>query len=181
MFFWWICWGESGLPVLFLHHLRATSLIFSLKLALSLSFFTLIERLSSSSLLSAIRVISSTYLRLLMFFLPILILAYNSSSPAFLMMLSAYRLNRHGNSIFSFLNLAPINCSIQCSNCCFLTCTQASQETGKMICYSHFFKSFPQFIMIHTVKGFGIVNETEVDVFLEFPSSLYDPANVGFV
>ena len=50
-----------------------------------------------------------------------------------------------------------------------------------MVWYFHFFKSFPQFIIIHTVKGFGIVNETEVDVFLEFPSSLYDPANVGFV
>ena len=48
-----------------------------------------------------------------------------------------------------------------------------------MICYSHFFKSFPQFIMIHTVKGFGIVNETEVDVLLEFPSFLCDPANIG--
>ena len=110
MFFWWICWGESGLPVLFLRHLRAASLIFSLKLALSLSFFTFIERLSSSSLLSAIRVISSTYLRLLMFLPPILILAYNSSSPAFLMMCSAYRLNKQGDSrqpchsLFSILN-----------------------------------------------------------------------------
>ena len=45
--------------------------------------------------------------------------------------------------------------------------------------YSHIFKSFPQFIMIHTVKGFNTVNETEVDVFLEFPSFLYDLANVG--
>ena len=114
-----------------------------------------------------------------MFCLPILIPACNSSSPAFLMMLSAYRLNEHGNSIFSFLNFEPINCSIQRSNCCFLTCIQASQETGKMICCSHFFKSFPQFIMIHTVKGFGIVNETEVDVFLELPCFLYDPVNVS--
>ena len=48
-----------------------------------------------------------------------------------------------------------------------------------MVWYSHLFKSFPQFIMIHTVKGFGIVNETEVDVFLRFPGFLYDPANVG--
>ena len=44
-----------------------------------------------------------------------------------------------------------------------------------MVWYSHLFKSFPQFIMIHTVKGFGIINETEIDVFLEFPSFLYDP------
>ena len=48
-----------------------------------------------------------------------------------------------------------------------------------MICYSHFFKSFPQFIMIHTVKGFGTVNEIVVDVFLEFPCFLYDPVNVS--
>ena len=48
-----------------------------------------------------------------------------------------------------------------------------------MAWYSHLFKSFPQFVMIHTVKGFSIVNETEVDVFLEFPCFLYDPVNVG--
>ena len=56
---------------------------------------------------------------------------------------------------------------------------KVSQETGKMVWYSHLFKSLPQFIMIHTVKGFGVVDETEVDVFLEFPCFLYDPANVG--
>ena len=49
----------------------------------------------------------------------------------------------------------------------------------KMVCYSHLFKSFPQFVMIHTVKSFSVVDETEVDVFLEFPGFLYDPANVG--
>ena len=54
-----------------------------------------------------------------------------------------------------------------------------SQETGKMVWYSHLFKSFPQFVMIHTVKGFSIVSETEVDVFLEFPCFLYDSADVG--
>jgi len=48
-----------------------------------------------------------------------------------------------------------------------------------MIWYSHLFKSFPQFVMIHTVKDFSIVSETEVDVFLEFPCFFYDPANVG--
>ena len=48
-----------------------------------------------------------------------------------------------------------------------------------MVWHSHLFKSFPQFVMIHTVKGFSVVNETEVDVFLEFPCFLYDPANVG--
>ena len=42
-------------------------------------------------------------------------------------------------------------------------------ETGKMVWYSHLFKSFPQFIMINTVNGFSIVNETEIHVFLKFP------------
>ena len=63
--------------------------------------------------------------------------------------------------------------------CWFLTHILVSQETGKMVWYSHPFNSFPQFIMIHTVKGFGVVGETEIDVFLEFPSFLYDPMNVG--
>ena len=49
---------------------------------------------------------------------------------------------------------------------------------GEVVWYSHLFKSFPQFIMIHTVKGFSIVLETEVDVYLEFPCFFYDPANV---
>ena len=48
-----------------------------------------------------------------------------------------------------------------------------------MVWYSHLFKNFPQFIVIHTVKGFGIVNEAQVDVFLEFSSFFYDPADVG--
>jgi len=55
---------------------------------------------------------------------------------------------------------------------------QVSQETGKMVWYSHLFKSFPQFIIIHKVKGFSIVLETEIDVYLEFPCFFYDPANV---
>ena len=51
------------------------------------------------------------------------------------------------------------------SNCCFLTCTQVSQEAGQVVWYSHLLKNFPQFVVIHTVKGFSIVNEAEVDVF----------------
>ena len=56
---------------------------------------------------------------------------------------------------------------------------QVSQETGKMVWYFYPLKSFPQFVMIHTVKGFSVVNKKDVDVFLEFPCFLYDPANVG--
>ena len=73
--------------------------VFSFKPVLSLFFFTLIKRLFSSSSLSAIRVVSSTYLKLLRVVLsPLLIPACYSFSPAFLMMCSAYRLNKQGDS-----------------------------------------------------------------------------------
>ena len=65
------------------------------------------------------------------------------------------------------------------SNCCFLTCIQSSQESGKVVWYSHLFKHFPQFVVIHTVKGFGVVNEEEVDVFLELSCFFDDPTDVG--
>ena len=64
------------------------------------------------------------------------------------------------------------------SNCCFLTCIQVSQEEGKVIWYSHLFKNFLP-VVIHTVKGFSIVSETEIDVFLKLPCFLYDPMDVG--
>ena len=54
---------------------------------------------------------------------------------------------------------------MRCSNCCFLICIRVSQESGKTVWYSHLFKNFPQFILIHTVRGFNIVNETEIDIF----------------
>ena len=50
-------------------------------------------------------------------------------------------------------------------NCCFLTCTQVSQETGHVVWYSHLFQNFPQFIVIHKVTGFDIANKAEIDVF----------------
>ena len=53
------------------------------------------------------------------------------------------------------------------SNCCFLTCVQISQEVDQMVWYSYLFKNFPQFFVIHTVKGFGVVSKAEVDVCLE--------------
>ena len=63
------------------------------------------------------------------------------------------------------------------SNCCFLTCIQISQEAGQVVCY--LFKNFPQFVMIRPAKGFGIVNKTEIDVFLELSQFFDDPADVG--
>ena len=73
-------------------------------------------------------------------------------------------------------DLEPIYCSMSSS---FLTCIQVSQEAGQVVWYSHLIKNFPQFIVIHTVKGFGIVNKAERDVFLELSCCLYDPVDVG--
>ena len=65
------------------------------------------------------------------------------------------------------------------SNCCFLTYIQVSQEVGQVVWYSHLFQNFPQFIVIHTVEGFGLVNKTEIDVFLELSCFFDEPADVG--
>ena len=65
------------------------------------------------------------------------------------------------------------------SNCCFQTCIQVSQEAGQVVWYSHLFHNFPQFILIHTAEGFGIVNKAEIDVFLELPCFFNDPADIG--
>src|SRR5574337_250366 len=81
--------------------------------------------------------------------------------------------------MYSFPNLEPVCCSMSISNCCFLTCIQISQEAGQVAWYSHLFKIFPQIIVIHTVKGFGIVNKAEIDVFLELSCFFNDPADLG--
>ena len=73
----------------------------------------------------------------------------------------------------------PVCCSMSSSNCCFLTCTQISQEAGQVVWCSHILKNFPQFIVIHTVKGFGIVSKAEIDVFLELPHFFDDSIDVG--
>ena len=65
------------------------------------------------------------------------------------------------------------------SSCCFLTCIQISQEVDKVVWYSHLFKNFPQFVVIHTVKGFGIVYKAAVDVFLKLSWFFDDPTDVG--
>ena len=75
--------------------------------------------------------------------------------------------------------LQPVCCSMSSSNCCFLTCIQVSQEEGQMVWYSHLFQNFPQFIVIHTVKGFGIVNKAEIDVFLELFCFFNDLADLA--
>ena len=75
--------------------------------------------------------------------------------------------------------LERVYCSMSSSNCCFLTCIKVSQEAGNVLWYSHLFQYFPQFVMVHTVKGFGIVNKAEIDVFLELSCFFHDPADVG--
>ena len=81
--------------------------------------------------------------------------------------------------MYSFSYLEPVCCSMSSCNCCFLTCIQISQEAGQVVWYSHLLKNFPQFLVIHTVKGFGIVNKAEVDIFMELSWFFHDPADVG--
>ena len=129
--------------------------VLSFKPTFSLSFFTFIKRLFSSSSLSAIRVVSSAYLTLLIFLPAVLIPAYASSSPAFRMMHSACKLNKQGDGIqpwripFPIWNQSVVPC---------LVLTVASWPAGQVVWYSHLFKNFQQLIVIHTVKGFGVIN-----------------------
>ena len=121
-------------------------LMLSFKPTFSLSSFTFIKRLFSFSSLYAIRVVLSTYLRLI--FLPaILIPACDSSRPAFCMMHFAYKLNRQGDNIQPWCAPFPIwnqsICSMSGSNYCFLTYIQISQEAGQVVWYSHLFQNFP--------------------------------------
>ena len=81
--------------------------------------------------------------------------------------------------MYSFSYLEPVCCSMSSSNCCFLTCIQISQKAGQVVWYSNLCKNFPQFVVIHTVKGFSVVNKAEVDVFLEFSYFFHDPMDVG--
>ena len=67
------------------------------------------------------------------------------------------------------------------SNCCFLTCIQISQEAGQVVWYSQLLKNFPQFVVIHTVKGFVMVNKAEIDVFLELSCFFDGPMDVGYL
>ena len=81
--------------------------------------------------------------------------------------------------MYSFPDLEPVCCSMSSSHCGFLLCIQISQKADEMVWYSHLLKNFPQFVVIHIVKVFGIVNKAEVDVFLEFSCFFHDPTDVG--
>ena len=81
--------------------------------------------------------------------------------------------------MYSFPDLEPVCCSMSSSNCCFLTCVQISQEAGQVVWYFYLFQNFPQFVVIHTVKDFGLVNKVVVDIFLELSCFFDDPSDVG--
>src|SRR5574341_946001 len=83
--------------------------------------------------------------------------------------------------MYSFSYLEPVYCSMSHSNCCFLTYIQISQEAGQVVWYSHLLKNFPQFVVIHTVKGFGIANKAEIDVFLELSCFFHDLVPLPFL
>ena len=80
--------------------------------------------------------------------------------------------------MYSFPYLELVCFSMSSSNCCFLTCIQISQEVGHIFWYSHLFQNFAQFVVIHNIKGFGIVNKAGVDVFLELSHFFSDPTDV---
>ena len=127
--------------------------------------------------------VSSPYMTLVIFLLAILIPACVSFSLAFLMMHSVYKLISRVTiysldvcTPFIIWNQSVFPCLVLC---CFLICIHVSQEAGKVVLYSHLFKNFPQFVVIHIVKVFGIVNETEVDVLLELSCLFYNPTDFG--
>ena len=152
------------------------------KPAFSLSSFTFIKKLLSSSMLSVIRVVSSAHLRILIFLLAILIPACASSSPEFLIMYSAYKLNKQGDNIqpwrtpFPIWNQSVVSCPVL---------TVASWPAYRFLRRQVTWSGIPIFLriflfaVIHTVKGFGIVNKAEVDIFLELSCFFNDPADIG--
>ena len=81
--------------------------------------------------------------------------------------------------MYSFLYLEPVCGSKSSSNCCFLICIQISQEAGQVVWHAHLFQNFPWFVVIHTVKGFGTVNKSEIDIFLEHFCFFNNPADIG--
>ena len=84
--------------------------------------------------------------------------------------------------MYSFPYLEPVCCSTSSSNWpayIFLTCIHISQEAGQVVWYSHLFQNFSPFVVIHPVKGFGVVNKAEIDVFLELSCFFNDPTDVG--
>ena len=182
IYLWWSAWIRC-------HYLTFLNVEF--KAAFSLSSFTFIKKLFSSSLLSAIRVVSSAYRRLLTFLQEILIPTCASSSLAFPMMYSAYKLNKQGDNIQSWPTYFPI------FNQSLVPCPVPTVASWPAYMFSGgrqaglVFLSLEEFSKIwcdphsqwlwhdHTVQIFGVVNKTDVDVFLEFSCFFGDPIDVG--
>ena len=96
------------------------------------------------------------------------------------MICSAYKVIKQGDNTQPWQTPFPVwDQSVFPCPALIVASWPAYQKTGKMVWYSLFFKNFPQFVVIHAVKGFSIVNETEIDVFLKFPWFFYDPTDVG--
>ena len=147
----------------------------------SLSSFKFIKGLFSSSSISVRRVMSTAYLRLLILLPAILIPACASWDPAFHMMYSAYKLNKQGDNIqpwstpFLIWNQSIVPCPVLtvASSPAYRLLKRQVRWSGIPI----FFQNFPQFIVIHIVKGFDIVNKAEIDVFLEHSCFFDDPVS----
>ena len=170
-----ICHGVMGPDALIL-----VFWMLSFKAACLLSPFTFIKRLFSSFSLSAIRVILSAYLRLLIFLLAILIQACASSSLAFCIMYSAYKLNKQGDNIQPWCTPFPIwNQSVVPCPVLTIASWPAFRFLRRQVRWSGIPMSSRifQFVVIYTVKGFGVINKAE-DVFLELSSFFSDATDV---
>ena len=124
-------------------------LVFWMVKVLKQLFHSLLSLSSRGSLVLHFHHNGGAYLRLLIFLPATLIPACSSSSPAFLMMYSTYKLNKQGDNIqpcIYFPNLESVCFSMSSSNCCFLTCIQISEEAAQVVGYSHLLKYFPQFV-----------------------------------
>ena len=154
----------------------------SFKPTFSLSSFTFMKRLFSSSSLSAIRVVSSAYLRLLIFLSAILIPTCTSSSLVFHMMCSAQKLNKKDDTIQPWCTPFPIwnQFTVPCP-ALTVASWPAYRFLRRQVTWSGITISLRifQFVVIHIVKSFSAVNEAEVDVPLELSCLFYDPMDAG--
>ena len=155
--------------------------MFSFKPSFSLPSFTFIKRFFRYFSLSAIGVVSFGYLRFLIF-LPQLwyqLVIHPVHHFTWYTLRKSYKARwQYTDLLYSFPNFQLVCCFMSGSNCCFLIHIQVSQETGKGVSYSHILKNFPV-CCDHRIKVSSVVNEAEVDVFLEFPCFFYDPADIG--
>ena len=151
----------------------------SLKPTFSLSSFTFIKRLFSSSSLSAMRVVSSAYLRLSVFLLAVLIPAcYWSRLAGIFMMYSACKLNKQGDNIQPCHTRFPIlNCPLF-HVCCIWPACRFLRRQVRWVGIPISLRIFHN-LLWYTVKGFSVINESEIDVFMEFFCFFYDPVDLG--